>query len=204
MLQPAARPRLFARWLVPLLVVATSACAGSGPTAVDARGPAPGPSVEDEAAELCRLHVDRSEADERAFDRRMAVETWKLSSGILPPDAAPSNFGRLHAEAHGRCLDQVISALEGPGGEEALRILHAARVGCEAAPDASSQALASQCVHRRKLEIFSSGGRTEGPAGRETLDRLLRVGDGAPLSEAQKADYCRSRELAGSGHPFCD
>lgn len=183
-----------------VLLAASGACAGSAPGVVDGRPTGETRSAEDEAAELCRLHVDRTEADELRFDRRMAVESWKLSSGILPSGVSAANVGRLHAEAHGRCLDQVLSALEGPGGTVALRILHEARVSCESAPDSATSALARRCIHVRKLELFEAGDTQD----RETLDRLLQVGGGEPLSDAQRAEYCRTRELGGTGHPFCD
>ena len=169
-----------------------------------ARGPIASPAAEDEAAELCRLHVDRDEADERDMARRKAFESWKLSSGAFSPDAVAGSFGHLHAQAHARCLDQVLSALAGPGGDEARRILHEARVGCEASADAVTRASVVRCVHQRKLELFVAGVSPDAPGDRETLDRLLHVGAGAPLSEAQRADYCRTRELTGTGHPFCD
>lgn len=196
-------PRIRLRPALLLLLAAAPGCAGTGPADVAAHGPAGPPSLEDEAAELCRLHVDRRESEERAMARRLDAELWRLSSGALSPDTLGGGLGRLHAEAHGRCLDQVLSALEGPGGEAALRILQEARVGCEAAVGAGSRAHAVDCIHRRKLELFRAGGAAEGPAGRETLDRLLRVGGGAPLSDEQRAAYCRTRELAGTGHPLC-
>jgi hypothetical protein len=164
-----------------------------------------GTTLDDEVADLCRLHVDRDEVEERALERRVDAESWRIAN--LPPGSDPmlyAEVGRVHAEAHGRCLDRLVSALEGPGGAEALRILRDARLACESSPASRSRASVVECIHRRKLEIFFEPAE-RGPeaASRETLDRLLRVGDGRPLSDREIEQYCRSRELYGTAHPFC-
>jgi hypothetical protein len=188
--------------LLPIAAAAL-ACASGDPQALSASERADALAL-DEAETLCSAHVDLGPRDEEMRDRRLAFETWRLSSGAVSLDETGGNLARIDSEVHGDCLDQVLPALSGSNGAEAVSVLGAARRSCErdGIPPASS-ALA-QCIHARKLEVFAARAHADSPETRETLDRLLRVGGGAPLSPEQRASYCRTRELTGTGHPFCD
>jgi hypothetical protein len=148
--------------------------------------------------------VSSGPGDEAAIRRRLDAQTWRLSIGVTTLDETMGEIARIHGDAHGDCLDQVLPALAGEAGMEAVGILRAARLSCESdgLPPASS-ALA-QCIHARKLELFTQQRPADSPGARETLDRLLRVGGSAPLPPALREEYCGTRELWRTGHPLCE
>ncbi len=183
-----------------LLLLAALACAG-GP------GEPADPLEEDalrEASALCDARVNLGPGDDEVQLRRLRVATAPLESGTLSFDDAMDEIARAHREARDDCLGEVVPALAGEGGKEAAQILRAARVSCEADAAVASPAALRECIHRRKLEIFAARNPSDGARERETLDRLLRVGGGAPLPPALREEYCRTRELAGTGHPLCE
>jgi len=190
-------------WSLVLLLAAALACAGGSgrPQSADERTEEEALA---EASALCDAHVDLGPGDEEAQRRRLRVATWQLSSGGLSLDDAMDELARAHHEARADCLDQVLPALAGDGGVAAVAILRAARVSCEADAALASPAALRECIHRRKLEIFAARNPSDGPRERETLDRLLRVGGGAPLPPALRGEYCRTRELTGTRHPLCE
>jgi hypothetical protein len=155
-----------------------------------------------EAAELCSARVSARPHEDAARERRLAWERQKLASGWTSLDEAGGNIARIQSGADHDCLDQVLTALSGDAGALAVSILREVRVSCErdGIPPASSAL--GQCIHQRKLEVFERRRPVDGAGARETLDRLLQVGGGAPLTEQQRVDYCRTREL--SGPPLCD
>jgi hypothetical protein len=177
------------------------ACAGGAAPSASERA---AEAALDEAAALCSARVSSGPSEERALQRRVGIEIQRMAAGATSFDDSADELARIHSEASDDCFDQVLPALAGEGGAEALAILRTARLSCEAegVPPASS-ALA-QCIHARKLDLFLQRSPSDGPRQRETLDRLLRVGGGAPLPPELREEYCRTRELGGTGHPLCE
>lgn len=179
------------------------ACAGeSAPPSAGA-----GSAEEDalaEASALCSAGVNLGPGDDEALQRRMRVAAQQLRSDGVFLDEAMDEVARAHHEARSDCLAEVLPALEGEGGQAALDILRAARLSCEMDPRSTSPAELRACIHARKLEIFAARSPRDGRHERETLDRLLRVGGGAPLSLELREQYCRTRELSGTGHALCE
>ncbi len=142
--------------------------------------------------------------EEAELERSLQMENLRLSNGGIRIDDAAGNIARMQHEVHSTCLDQVLPALSGPGGVETVSILREARIACEDDDGDAAWTTVAECIHARKLEIFTQRHPEDSATHRETLDRLLQVGGGAPLSPAQRAEYCRTRELRGSRHPICD
>jgi len=156
-----------------------------------------------ETAELCSAGVSLGAHDRDAVTRRLALQTMILAAGVTPFDETAGEIARIHADAQKDCYGQVLPALSGEAGVDAVAILREARLSCEADGMPPASAALAQCIHARKLERFTRRGVPDSPHERETLDRLLRVGGGAPLSSDERATYCRTRELNGSGSPLC-
>ena len=202
-LRPYARSaRLLLAAGTLLASLATLDACASGPARPQSREEA----AISEAEDLCNAHVNMSQRDQAELDRQLQMERFRLSTGGINLGDAGGNIARIETEVHGTCIDQVMPALSGAGGVEAVSILREARLACEANDDDSAVGwrTVADCIHERKLEIFNARHPEDAALHRETFDRLLRVGGGAPLSPAQRAEYCRTRELQGSGHPICD
>jgi hypothetical protein len=156
-----------------------------------------------EAQQFCRARLAGDPRERDVLERRLELEQRRLASGVSALGNPTGNLAQIQHEASADCLAQVVPALSGDGGKEAVGILRAARLECEG-DDLPSAAALLQCIQRRTLEIFTRRGLGQDPSQRETLDRLLRVSGGEALSPEQRRDYCRSRELEGTGHPLCD
>lgn len=176
------------------------ACAGSPATPSEHLAAA----AADEAQALCSPSVSAAPPSDTVLGRRLALEQLRMSQGGMSMDDAAGRAARAHAHAWNDCLDVVLPALEGESGQDTVRILQDARRACEADGLPPESSALNRCIHERKLQIFRRETTAEGPAERETLDRLLRAGGGAPLSAEERAAYCRTRELGGTGHSFCD
>lgn len=174
--------------------VALAACAtSSGPNA----------AAEEETSILCAARVHLDESDERLRELRIRSDSARVSAGGASIDDTMARIARREADEQRACTDQILPALSGPGGKAALSVVRSAREACEGGVAPESDLGFVACFHARKLAIYRERMPEDGPAARETLDRLLVVGGGAPLTNEERAAYCEQRELAGTRHPIC-
>lgn len=175
-------------------------CAGLG-------GPPPPPGSPDhafeEALRLCQEGALLDPDTQRRLDRRTRMQDDMLASGLLDVEEYGSGRDRQRRRAESECLADVEPLLRGPAGAEVARLLRLAGQRCEADGLVPGTRAYGQCLHVEKLEVFAERHPDPGPEARGTLDRLLALGGGEPLSDAARAAYCRTRELGGTGHPMC-
>lgn len=181
-------------WGAVAVLAALTACATySGPNA----------AAEEETSILCAARVHLDEGDERLRQVRIRNDSARVSAGGASVDDTMARIARRQADEQRTCTDQILPALSGPGGKAALSILRSAREACEGGVAPESDLGFVACFHARKMAIYRERMPEDGPAARETLDRLLVVGGGAPLTDEERAAYCEQRELAGTRHPIC-